>query len=185
MRHTRERSLQFVCKRLYFWCVLCSSEVPATRWNSKLGSTFKVAHLITLYTTIRYVCNFLRDDFVISSGTKPDVNNVARGPDQERSLDCFTHVMIDDSRISPRSVLQADTIIVSCVFLGRRSAVTKFGNCAVNLLQRPTATSFSKVSRTTTPERATVVQNGWSTKTKTWRYMLVRTRGSWSLPRAA
>ena len=62
-----------------------------------------------------YVCNFLLDDLVISSGTKPDVSNVARGPDQQRSLDCFTHAMIDDScRVLPRCVFQADTIIVSC-----------------------------------------------------------------------
>ena len=32
-----------------------------------------------------YVCNFLLDDLVISSGTEPDVINVARGPEQPRS----------------------------------------------------------------------------------------------------
>ena len=42
-----------------------------------------------------YACNFLLDDLVISSGTKPDVNNVARGSDQQRSLDCFSQGMID------------------------------------------------------------------------------------------
>ena len=56
-----------------------------------------------------YVCNFLLDDLVIDSGAKLDVNNVARGPDRPCSPD------FDDSRrIFPRSVLQADTIIVSC-----------------------------------------------------------------------
>ena len=60
-----------------------------------------------------YQCNFLLDDLVVSSGTKSDVNNVARGPDQQLSLECFTQTMIDDSRILARSVLQADTIIVS------------------------------------------------------------------------
>ena len=54
------------------------------------------------------------NDLVINSGTKPDVNNVARGPDQPRSLDCFTHAVVDDSRrMFPRSVLQNDAIIVS------------------------------------------------------------------------
>ena len=149
---------------LYFWCVLCSSGVPAIRWTQSLVA----ASRWTLDHTVHddYVCNFLRDDLVISSGTKPDVNSVARGPDQQRSLDCFTHVMIDNSRIFPRSVLQADTTTVSYglanlnVLRGRRSVVTKLGDCAVNQLQRPTTTSFSKVSRTTTLERATVVQYG-------------------------
>ena len=45
-----------------------------------------------------YVCNLLLDDLVIDSGAELDVN-VARSP---------------DSRIFPRSVLQAVTIIVSC-----------------------------------------------------------------------
>ena len=61
------------------------------------------------------VCNFLLGDLVIDSCGKPDVNNVARGPDQPCSSDCFTHATVDDSRrIFPRRVLQADTIIVSC-----------------------------------------------------------------------
>ena len=50
-------------------------------------------------------------DFAISSGTNPCVINVARGPDQPLSPDCFTHVMIDDSRMFPRSVLKTDTIL--------------------------------------------------------------------------
>ena len=54
-----------------------------------------------------YVCNLLLDDLVID--VKPDVNNVARGPHQPCSPDCFTHAMVDDSRRAfPRSVLQAD-----------------------------------------------------------------------------
>ena len=62
-----------------------------------------------------HVCNSLLDDLAINSGAKPDVNNVARGTDQPCSPDCSTHAMVDDSRrIFPRSVLQADTIIVSC-----------------------------------------------------------------------
>ena len=61
------------------------------------------------------MCNLLLDDFVVDSGAKPDVNNVVRGPDQLCSFDSFAHAMVDDScRIFPRSVLQADTIIVSC-----------------------------------------------------------------------
>ena len=43
------------------------------------------------------------------------VNNVIRGSGKPYSSDCFTHAMIDGScRVLPRSVLQADTIIVSC-----------------------------------------------------------------------
>ena len=62
-----------------------------------------------------HVCNFLLDDLVTDSGAKPDVKNVARGPDQPCSHDCSTHAIVGDSRrIFPRSVLQADTIIVSC-----------------------------------------------------------------------
>ena len=61
-----------------------------------------------------YVCNPLLDGLVIDSGAKPDVDNVARGPDQPCSPDCFTHAMVDSRRIFPRSVLEADTITVSC-----------------------------------------------------------------------
>ena len=61
------------------------------------------------------MCNFLLDDLVISSGSKPDVVNVAQGPDLPLSPDCFTQVMIDgNSRIFSGSVLQADAIIASC-----------------------------------------------------------------------
>ena len=61
------------------------------------------------------VCNVLLDNLVIDAGAESEVNNVARGPDQPCSSDCFTHGMVDSScRIFPRSVLQADTIIVSC-----------------------------------------------------------------------
>ena len=55
-----------------------------------------------------YVCNFLLDDLFISSGTKSEVDNVAQGPGQQRSLDCLTQSMIDGSRMVPRSVLQDD-----------------------------------------------------------------------------
>ena len=36
-----------------------------------------------------HVCNLLLDDLVINSGSKPDVNNVARGPDQACSSVSF------------------------------------------------------------------------------------------------
>ena len=73
--------------------------------------TIKIDHFVHN----NYVCNLLVDDLVIDSGTESDVDNVARGPDQPCSPDCFTHVMVDDSRRTcRRSVLQADTIIVSC-----------------------------------------------------------------------
>ena len=62
-----------------------------------------------------HVCNFLLDDLVIDSGAKNDVKNVARGPDQPCSHDGSTHAIVGDSRRKfPRSVLQADAIIVSC-----------------------------------------------------------------------
>ena len=87
----------------------CTLGVPfAARWiqSSVAPSKWTLGHSVH----DDYACNFLLDDLV-SSGTKPDVNNVARGLDQQRSLDCLTQ-MIDGSRIFPRSVLQADTIIV-------------------------------------------------------------------------
>ena len=162
--HTTEVSsacgyeLYFLVCPLQLGCTCCSMDPKA--WQH-----LQSGHLITLYTD-DYVCNFLREDRVISAGTRPDVHNVARGPDPQRSLECFTHVMIDDSRIFPRSVLQADTIVVSYgqANFERISWSTqrchKFGNCAMDQLQRPTTTSFSKVSRTTTLEGATVVQYG-------------------------
>ena len=59
--------------------------------------------------------NPLLDDHVIDFGAESDVNNDARGPEQPWSSQCFTHAMVKDScREFPRSVLQADTIIVSC-----------------------------------------------------------------------
>ena len=63
-----------------------------------------------------YLCNLLLDDLVIDFGAKRGANNVTRGSDKPCFFfDCFTHAMIDDScRVLPRSVLQADTIIVSC-----------------------------------------------------------------------
>ena len=62
-----------------------------------------------------YVCNLLVNDLVIDLGDDLDVNKVARDSDQSNSSDCFTHAMVNVcSREFPRSVLQADTIIVSC-----------------------------------------------------------------------
>ena len=78
---------------LYFWYVLCSSGVPAARWIQSLVVPSKW----TLDHSVHddYACNFFLDDLVISSGTKPDVNNVPRGSDQQRSLDCSSQGMID------------------------------------------------------------------------------------------
>ena len=62
-----------------------------------------------------YVRNPLLNDLVIVFGDESDVNNVARDPDQSKFSDCFTHAMVNTRcREFPRSVLQADTIIVSC-----------------------------------------------------------------------
>ena len=96
---------------LSFWYVLCSSGVLAARWIQSLVAPSKWTLDHSMHDD--YAGNFLLDDLVINSGTKPDVNNVARGSDQQRSLDCFSQGMIDGSRIFPRSVLQADTIIMS------------------------------------------------------------------------
>ena len=86
-KHKTEVS-SFCGYELYFWCALCSSGV--------------------LHDD--HLRNFSGRSFY---GNKSDVNNVARVPHQQRSLDCSTQAMIDGSRICPRSVLQADTIIVS------------------------------------------------------------------------
>ena len=67
------------------------------------------------------MCDVPPSDLVIFSGVKFDIDNVARETDPSRFPDCSTHVMASDSsrpfrplRPFPRSVLQADTIIVSC-----------------------------------------------------------------------
>ena len=62
-----------------------------------------------------HVRNSLWNYPVIDYDDESVVNNVIRGSGKPCSSDCFTHAMIDDScRVLPRSVLQADTIIVSC-----------------------------------------------------------------------
>ena len=74
------------------------------------------------------MCNPLLNDLVIDLGDEPGVNNVARGPDQPCSSDCFTHAMVNvRCREFQRSVLQADTMIVSCGLanFGRTSWSTK------------------------------------------------------------
>ena len=59
--------------------------------------------------------NPLLNDFVIDFDDEPGVNSVARDSDQSNSSDCFTHAMVNARcREFPRSVLQADTIVVSC-----------------------------------------------------------------------
>ena len=59
--------------------------------------------------------NPLLNDFVIDFDDEPGVNSVARDSDQSNSSDCFTHAMINARcREFQRSVLQADTIVVSC-----------------------------------------------------------------------
>ena len=46
-------------------------------------STMRIDHFVH----DDYVCNFPLDDLVIDSGAQPNVNNVARGPDQRCSPD--------------------------------------------------------------------------------------------------
>ena len=89
---------------------------------------------------VDYVCDFPPSDLVIDSGIKFDIDNVVRDPGQSRFPNCSAHVMVANSsrpfrplRPFPRSVFQADTIIVSCGLAnlklppGRSIAVTKFG----------------------------------------------------------
>ena len=64
---------------LYFWCAFCSSAVLATRWTQSLVAPSKCT--FDHFVHEDYVCNFLLDNLVICSGTKPDVNNFARGPE--------------------------------------------------------------------------------------------------------
>ena len=72
---------------------------------------FRIDHLIR----DDYVCSPLLNDLVIDFGDDSDVNNVARDSDRLNSSDCFTHAMVNARfRDFPRSVLQADTIVVSC-----------------------------------------------------------------------
>ena len=61
-----------------------------------------------------YVCNPLLNDLVIDVVGDPGVDNVARDSDRSNSSDRFTHAMVNvRCREYARSVLQADTIIVS------------------------------------------------------------------------
>ena len=61
-----------------------------------------------------YACSPLLNDFVIDFDDESGVNSLARDSDQS-NFDCFTHAMVNACcRDSPRSVLQADTIAVSC-----------------------------------------------------------------------
>ena len=90
--------------------------------------------------------------------------------DQSDSSDRFTHAIVNARcRECPRSVLQAETIVVSCAlanfertsFLGRRSVVPNSGDVTMSWKLRQTTTCFSTVLKTTTLECATVSENGW------------------------
>ena len=54
--------------------------------------------------------NPLWNDLVIDHYDDPDIVSTARDSDQSNFSDCFTNVRSE----IPRSVLQADTIVVSC-----------------------------------------------------------------------
>ena len=61
-----------------------------------------------------YASNPLLNDFVIDFDDESGVDNVAQVSDHSNSSDCFTHAMVNvRCRKLPRSVLQADTIVVS------------------------------------------------------------------------
>ena len=60
-------------------------------------------------------CNLLLNDLAIDLDDESGINCVARDSDRSNSSHCFTHAMVNARcREFPRSVLQADTIIVSC-----------------------------------------------------------------------
>ena len=62
-----------------------------------------------------YASNPVLDDLVIDRDDELGVNSAARDSDRSNSSDCYTHAMVNvRSREFPKSVLQADTIIVSC-----------------------------------------------------------------------
>ena len=61
------------------------------------------------------VSNPLLNGFVMDFDDDPGVDSVARDSDQSNSFDFFTHAMVNARCCEfPRSVLQDDTIIVSC-----------------------------------------------------------------------
>ena len=62
-----------------------------------------------------YASHLLLNDLVIDFDDEPGVDSAVRDSDQSNSPDCFTHAMVNVRSCEiPRSVLQADTIIVSC-----------------------------------------------------------------------
>ena len=62
-----------------------------------------------------YASNPLLNDLVVDRDDELFVNSAARDSDRSNCSDCFTHAMVNVlSREFPKSVLQADTIIVSC-----------------------------------------------------------------------
>ena len=172
---------------------LAAPGVPATQWTqSPAPSKWTLEHSVR----DDYVCNILLDDLVISSGSELDVDNVARVPDQQLSLDCFTHAMIDDSRMFPRSVLQADTIIVSCGLAKFERISWSMQRCHKlgELRDEPRTTAdYDKFLESFEDNHpgACDGRSMWMVDneklddsdkdTRTWRYMLVETRGSWSL----
>ena len=71
----------------------------------------KIDHLI--YND--YVCNPLLNDLVIDIEDELGVDSAARDSDQTNFPDCFTYALVNVRSCEvPRSVLQADTIVVSC-----------------------------------------------------------------------
>ena len=123
--------------------------------------------------------------------------SAARDSDRSNSSDCFAHAMVNvRSREFPKSVLQADTIIVSCGLANfeRTSWSThrrhEFWCFTKNWTQAQTTTSSLAVLKTTTLECGTVIQYGWSTAessmilvaTRVWGITLVEIRGLRSPP---
>ena len=104
-----------------------------------------------------YTSNPLLDDFVIDFDDELGVYNVARDSDHSKSPDCVTHAMVNvRCRKLPRSVLQADTIVVNCGLANfeRTSWSTQrrreFWDLSKNWTQGQTTTILFAVLKTTT-----------------------------------
>ena len=114
-----------------------------------------------------YVRNPLLVAVVIDFDDDPGIDSTARDSDQTNSFDFFTHAMVNVRGCeTPRNVLQADTIVVSCGLELR--AVLLVDTSPPRILVNARRTSYigglrqvrSQLQRTTTLEYAKTAQCG-------------------------